>query len=87
MCDPIDSDDVLSVATPDDTVPVPSDVAPSLKLTVPVAAVKLTVAVNVTLFPNCDGLGDDVNVVVVVAGLTTCDTVFEVLPLNVASPE
>src|SRR6476469_77759 len=56
---------------------LPSTTAPSLNWTVPVRAVVarlggagLTVAVNVTGFPNCDGLADDVKSVVVGARLT-----------------
>ena len=45
----------------------------------------LTVAVNVTLCPNTDGFGDDVNVVEVLALLTLCVVVPE-LPLKFESP-
>ena len=40
------------------------DVAPSLKLTVPVGAVPVTVAVNVTLAPDVDGFSELASVVV-----------------------
>jgi hypothetical protein len=43
-----DSEAVLNVAVPLESVPVPSVVAPSLKVTVPVAPVPVTVAVKVT---------------------------------------
>ena len=53
-----------------------SDVAPSLKLTVPVGADPVTVAVNVTLAPTIDGVNDVATIVDVApaAGLTTCDS-------------
>ena len=47
-CDPAIRVDVLKVAFPLLTVPVPRVVLPSLKVTVPVAADGETVAVNVT---------------------------------------
>ena len=47
-CDPIDNDDVVNVAWPDDIVPVPSIVLESLNWTVPVALLGEIVAVNVT---------------------------------------
>ena len=72
-------------------VAVPSRVAPSKKLAVPVGvpapgATALVVAVRVTGWPNTDGLGEDATVVVVAAWLTTGDTVGEVLPVKLASP-
>ena len=64
----------LAVVTPAlvDSVPVPSVVAPSLKVTVPVGepapgAVTLTVAVNVTDWPETEGLTEEATVVVVSA--------------------
>jgi hypothetical protein len=41
------------------------DVPPSLKFTVPVEALPVTVAVNVTLAPDVDGLSELASVVVV----------------------
>jgi len=41
------------------SVPVPSVVLPSLKVTVPVAAEGVTVAVNVTELPYVDGFDED----------------------------
>jgi len=54
--------EVLNVALPLASVPVPSVDAPSLKVTVPpgVPAVELTVAVKVTTVPNDDGFNDEV---------------------------
>ena len=46
------------MATPPLSEPVPKVVAPSLKVTVPVAADGDTLAVNVTLLPN-EGLVED----------------------------
>ena len=45
----------------------------------------LTVAVNVTAWPNTDGLTDDATVVVVLAWFTVCVNVDEVLPLKLLS--
>jgi len=59
--------EVVKVAVPADSVPVPSTLAPSRKLTLPVGVppVPMTVAVNVTDCPERDGFGDDPRVVVV----------------------
>jgi len=63
-------------------VPLTADVAqpeieipPSWKLTLPVGAVPVTVAVNVTLAPDVDGLSELVSAVVLVLmpWFTTCD--------------
>ena len=65
---PTPSAELLKVATPLLlSVPLPSNVAPSLKLTAPVAvpAVQATVAVKVTAWPEEDGLGAQVKAVVV----------------------
>jgi hypothetical protein len=57
---------VENVATPLTSVPVPSVVAPSLKVTVPVAALGAMVAVNVMFVPNIElPEGAAVSVVVV----------------------
>ena len=75
-CDePAASDDVARVATPDPLrVPVPSVVVPSLKVTVPVGApvppLDVTVAVNVTDWPNAAGFGEDVSVMLLPLWLT-----------------
>ena len=63
------------------------ELAPSLKLTVPVGPVPLTVAVKVTLVPTVDGVSEVARLVVLVALFTTCDTallveaLFDPLPL------
>ena len=65
-----------------------SDVAPSLKFMVPVGAVPVTVAVNVTLVPATDGVSDVVTVVDVATApeLTTCDNTLLVDATLPASP-
>jgi hypothetical protein len=81
--------DVEYVATPEPfSVVVPSVVAPSLKVTFPVGVPfdPETVAVNVTDWPKTDGFALEVNVVVVAVEFTTCETVFDVLPLLSVSP-
>src|SRR5438552_1359068 len=65
--------------------------APSLKFTEPVGvptpgATAATVAVNVTLWPNTDGLADDVSVVVVLDWFTTCVSTALVLVVKFVSP-
>jgi hypothetical protein len=64
------------------------DVAPSLKLTVPVGALPLTVAVKVTFVPTVEGFAELLSAVVVAAPplLTTCEKIVLVEPLLVASP-
>ena len=71
---------VESVATPALNVPVPSAVAPDMKVTVPVAAVGETVAVSVTLAPTLGVVVDAVSTVVVaVLALAVTETAGEVL--------
>jgi hypothetical protein len=60
-----------NVATPLVKVPEPTEVSPSLKVTVPVAAAGVTVAVSVTLAPYVEGFSDDVSTVVEEALFTT----------------
>jgi hypothetical protein len=50
-CEPTARDEVLNVAVPLLSVPVPMDVPLSLNVTVPVAALGETVAVKVTELP------------------------------------
>ena len=77
-----DKVEVLKVALPPLSVPVPSEVDPSLKVTVPVGVPPLdvTVAVNFTEAPNVDGFSEDVTDVELVAALTVCVSTAEVLP-------
>ena len=60
---------MANVAVPADRVPVPSVVAPSLKVTVPVGVTTkpVTVAVNVTGCPNVLGLTDEATAVVLLS--------------------
>ena len=69
----------------------PSVLVPSLKVTVPVGtavpgALATTVAVNVTDWPLCDGLSDDVTPVVVASLFTVWVKVEDVLALKLESP-
>lgn len=71
---PTGSDDVVNVATPLDTVELPSTVAPLVKDTVPVAFAD-KVSVKVTELPTTDGLSDEVSVDVGAAFVTVWVTV------------
>jgi len=78
-------------ALPLTSVAVPSTLAPSRKVTVPVGtpAPDVTVELNVTVCPNVEGLGDDVRLVDVAAAagaFTICVTVGEVLAAKVVLP-
>jgi len=73
--------DVENVAIPPLTVPVPSVVAPSRNVTIPVAVEGVTVAVNVTACPKVDGFTFVPTAVVVFALFTVCVKGDEVLPL------
>lgn len=77
-----DKVEVLKVALPLLSVPVPSVVEPSLKVTVPVGVPPLdvTVAVNFTEAPNVDGFSEDATEVELVAAFTVCVSTAEVLP-------
>jgi len=77
---------VLYVARPLLSVPVPSVVLPSLKVTVPVAVDGVTVAVKVTEEPYVDGFAEEVRVTVEAALLTVCVSVDDVLELSLESP-
>lgn len=79
---------MLKVALPAASVPAPRSVAPLKKFTVPggVPAVEVTVAVSVTGWPNVEGFGAEVNVVVVGAGFTNCASTAEVEPAKLAEP-
>src|SRR5882757_5071504 len=64
-CDPAERFDLVMIACPLRSVPVPIDIVPSLKVTVPLGVPEvagLTVAVNVTEPPNAAGLTVAVNV-------------------------
>lgn len=69
------SDEAVVLVLPLVRVPVPSVVAPSLKVTVPVGmpepgATAATVAVKVTGWPKTDGFAEDITDIVVDALLT-----------------
>ena len=79
---PAAANEVASVATPALSVPVPSEVAPDMKVTVPVAAEGATVAVSVTLAPTFGVVVEADSVVVVgvlEVPLTVTETAVEVL--------
>ena len=83
---PTESDEVAKLALPELKVAVPKVAAPSRNVTVPVGvpvagATGLTVAANVTAWPNSDGFTDDVTVVELAAELTVCVMAAEVLPV------
>jgi hypothetical protein len=85
-CDPWDSVDLVSVAFPLASDTVCNAVAPSFSVTEPVGvplpgATVATVTLNVTVWPNVDGFGEDINVVAVAALFTVCVTTAEVLVL------
>src|SRR2546428_409835 len=79
---------MLSEALPLTSVTVPSTVAPSLNVTVPVGtpAPDVTVTLSVTAWAVLEGLGRVVGVVAAAGGLTVWFTVGEVLAANVALP-
>ncbi len=84
---PTESELVAKVAVPALSVPVPKVAPASLKVTVPLGVpapgeTTLTVAVNVTDCPDTDGLTEDATVVVVLAWLTVCVNVEEVLVMK-----
>jgi len=66
------------------SVAEPNVVLPSLMLTTPVgiAPVELTDTLNVTCCPTFEGFGLELRVVLVLALLTTCVSVADVLPAN-----
>src|SRR5207302_10875907 len=77
--------DTVPARRSSDRVPVPSDVDPSLNVTVPVAVDGETVAVSATLWPKVEGFGDEVRPVEVAAGLTVCVSAGDVLTASFAS--
>ena len=86
LCEPMASVEVVKVAVPPVSVPLPSAVVPSMKFTLPVAVpapgpLAETVAVKVTDCPNAEGLSEETTFVVVASLLTTWVTAWlEVLP-------
>ena len=87
-CVPAVENEVARVALPELSVPVPSEVVPSRKVTVPVAVEGETVAVSVTLVPVDTDVAEDVRAVVVAVSVevTVMLTTGEVLPAKVVEP-
>ena len=70
------------------TAEQPASATPSaVKATLPVGALPLTVAVNVTPAPTTDGLAELATAAVLVALFTVCASVLLVEALLLASPE
>src|SRR5947199_280558 len=72
-------------------VPVPGGGVPSLKVIVPVGvpvpgAVAVTVAVNVTDWPNTGAADDELRATAVAAWATVCENVGDVALAKLASP-
>src|SRR5580658_7967128 len=80
--------DVVYSAEPDMSVGVATMVVPFRNSTLPlgVPANDETCAVKVTGFPDAEGLIDESSEVVVMALVTTCDHVLDVLPVKLLSP-
>src|SRR5437773_1798942 len=81
----------LMALPPDRVSGVPRKLPSILKRTLPVGvpapgAIGLMVAVNVTDWPNTEGLAEALTVVVVLALLTVCVTFGDVLVRKLASP-
>ena len=77
----------MKVTVPPLKALVPNGVAPSMKVTVPLAAAGETVAVRVTLFPKMEGFRLEASVVVVGGANTgiaiaACATVFPPAVVN-----
>ena len=74
LCEPFASEEVVKVATPTFIEPVPMELVPSLKVTLPVGLpmsdVDATVAMNCTDWPVVSWVLDAESVVVVAAGAT-----------------
>ena len=90
-CDPTERVDLVMIAWLLRSVPVPSEIVPSLKVTVPLGVPEvagLTVAVNVTDCPDTEGFAEETSVVDVAAALPLMVWVStgEVLPVKLASP-
>jgi hypothetical protein len=91
-CAPSAKAEVVNTAFPLMRPPDPSTVRPSLNVTVPVGvplpgATTLTVAVNVTDWPNTDGLCEELTTVELPALFTVWDSAGDVLVAYAALPE
>ena len=91
-CDPTVRVDLVMIAWPLRSVPVPSEIVPFLKVTVPLGVPEvagLTVAVNVTDCPDTEGFAEETRLVVVAVELLLvmfCVSAGEVLPVKLTSP-
>jgi hypothetical protein len=85
---PVNAEVAYVAVPPLFSVPVPSVVVPSMKVTVPpgVPALEVTVAVKVTEAPKVDGFSEEARDVVVGPGLTVWESAGEVLPLKFVEP-
>ena len=88
---PTASDDVEKVALPPDSVLLPMLMPPSRNVTVPVAVpaagkTALTVAVNVTDWPNTDGFTEELTAGELFPLFTVCVMADDVLALKLLSP-
>jgi hypothetical protein len=82
MVEPAGSVAVEMLARTPLSATVPNVVPPAVNVTVPVACAPVddvTVAVNVTVWPEEDGFTEEVIAVVVEAGFTTCSKTEDVL--------
>jgi hypothetical protein len=88
LVEPTASVDVVNVAFPPLSCPVPSTIFPAIKVTGPVGLTvgDVMVAVKVTACPDVDGFGDEVSVAELVASVTTWFTTEDVLLRLFASP-
>lgn len=73
-CCPALSDDVVNVAIPLVSLPLPNWLGPSKNVTVPIAVLGNTVAWNVRLWPDVDGLVPELRLSVVVLGVSGAAT-------------
>ncbi len=90
-CDPTERVDLVMIAWLLRSVPVPSEIVPFLKVTVPLGVPEvagLTVAVNVTDCPDTEGFTEETTVVDVATAMPLMVWVStgEVLPVKLASP-
>ena len=90
-CAPLDRFEIVKVARPALSEPLPSVLLPSLKVSVPVGvavpgALAATVAVKVTELLCAEGLREEVTVVVVVSLFTVWVRTGEVLMLKFVPP-
>jgi hypothetical protein len=69
-CDPAARVEVMNVAVPLLSVPPPIALPPSMNVTVPVAVLGVTLAVNVTALPKIEGSGLELTEIEEVAWLT-----------------